>query len=263
MFPGSQGRNSRSCYFGFQPLRLAHASHLDSLSRMRYLSLGTLEGHPVKWAYVIEEYNEEFNRKKTEIDANIDRVEDPSAKAALQNAFSQIKLYHIHWCEQTTWYYKSYLQPVWVIFFTQRKAIHIIHMIGVSTEYMIALFIGAIGALIGLPNRAKLFKVPFAEAKGVHVAFIIMMVSFCVFILLQVLYWKVRIWAYNEEKLCLDRFCGLARLAEENWNERVFFAMPKERHWAMLLDEWKQRRKQPSQREAAFPVLEIESSESI
>lgn len=230
----------------FNAFRLAHASHLASLSKMEWLSIDTLKGQPVGWADVIETYNQRFNGRKRDIDAIINRVKDPCAKAALQVAFGHIKLYHIHWCEQTTWYYKSYLQPVWVIFYTQRRAIYKISFIKISFSIFMALFIGAIGALIGLPNRAKLFKVPFAEAKGVYVAFIIMMVSLCVYILLQVLYWKVPVWAYNEEKLCLNR--ELARLAEENWNERFFSLMPKHRYRAMCLDEWKQRKKQSSQR---------------
>ncbi|WPK25337.1 hypothetical protein PUMCH_002648 [Australozyma saopauloensis] len=234
----SEGLNSDSmkCFQGhrqgyqeaiisdFNTLRLAHASHIDSLSKMNRLSSNILKEHPIEWVRVIEKYNEAFNEMKPKIDANIDRVEDPSAKAAVKIAFGQIKLYHIHWCEQTTWYYKSYLQPVWAILHSLRKLIQRNTIMSYSFSVSRAILYGAIGAVIGLPNRTKLFKVPFSEAKGVHVSFIIMMVSLCVYILVLVLYWKIFRWAANDGKLYLGG--QLAQLAEENWNYRAFPLMP-------------------------------------
>lgn len=218
----------------FNTFRSAHAYHIASLSKMEWEWIigETTKGQPVEWAHVIEKYNDAFNEMKPKIDANIDRVEDPSAKAALQVAFDQIKLYHIHWCEQTTWYYKSYLQPVWAILNTAKKT-HFKSMI-LQYSYIASeiLFIGATGALIGLPNRARLFKVPFSEAKGIHVSFIIMMVSLCVYFLLLVLSWKLLQGAYKEEKLYLGG--QLAQLVDENWNYRAFSSIPKIHEFSSL-----------------------------
>ncbi|WPK25336.1 hypothetical protein PUMCH_002647 [Australozyma saopauloensis] len=214
----------------FNTFRSAHASHIASLSRMEkgwvegWVVGETMKGQPVEWAHAIEKYNEAFNEMKPKIDANIDSVEDASAKAALKIAFGQIKLYHIHWCEQTTWYYKSYLQPVWAILHIAKKTFLKRVILGYSYIFSKVFFIGAIGALIGLPNRAKLFKVPFSEAKGIHISFIIMMVPLCVYILLLLLSWKFFQGASKEEKLYLAG--QLAELVDENWNYRVFSSIP-------------------------------------